>query len=62
MTQEEILEEPRTIRTLLSIDKEEDLEELTSNLSGIQIHILNKFDFVDWSSLSSSEIANKFDC
>lgn len=62
MSEEQILEELRTIRTLLAIDKEDDLNELTTNLSEIQKHILNELDFTEWRSLSTSNIAETFDC
>lgn len=62
MAEEEILKELRTLRTLVAIDKEEDLKDLTSDLSDLQRHILNHLDFTEWQSLSTSEIAESFEC
>jgi len=62
MTQEELLEELRTIRTLLAIDKEDDIEKLVGELSDVQQHILEELSFSEWRPLSSSEIADSFGC
>lgn len=55
---EEILAELRTIRTLLALDKEERLKELTPDLSDIQESILKRLDYTEWKSLPTSEIAD----
>lgn len=57
MTDEEILAELRTIRTLLALDKEERLRELTPELSEIQKTILDELDYSEWRSLPTSDIA-----
>lgn len=59
MSEEEILMELRTIKILLAIDKREEIEELTSDFSEIQEHILGLLDPYEWRSLSSSEIAEE---
>lgn len=61
MLEEEALRELRTIKTILAIDKQEDLEELTDNFSTIQEHILGLLDSYEWNSLATSEIAKEMD-
>jgi DNA-binding MarR family transcriptional regulator len=61
MSDEEILAELRTIRTLLAIDKKEELEELTTDLSELQEHLLNRLEHTEWHSLPTSEIAEEFE-
>lgn len=59
MTEEEILEELRTIRTLLAIDKEQDLQQLTNDLSEIQRAILRELSFSEWRSISTADVAEE---
>lgn len=61
MVDQEILMELRTIKTLLAIDKWEELEELTSDFSDLQEHILGLLGSYEWRSLSSSDLAEEFD-
>lgn len=61
MTDEELLSELRTIRLLLSIDKEEEIEQLVTGLSEKQKHILSQLSYSEWRSISTSEIADQFD-
>lgn len=59
MTDEEILKELKTIRTLLAMDKEDDLEELTTELSDTQSHILESLNYSEWRSIPTSEVADE---
>jgi predicted ArsR family transcriptional regulator len=61
MAQEEILTELRTIRTLLALDKEERLRELTPELSDTQHSILDELDYSEWNTLPTSDIADDHD-
>lgn len=61
MTEEEILKELKTIRTLLAMDKEDDLEELATELSDTQKHILDLLNYSEWRSISTSEVADELD-
>lgn len=61
MTDKEILAELRTIRTLLALDKEEELNQFSNGLSEAQEHILSKLEYDEWSSLSSSTLADDLD-
>jgi len=61
MSDEEILTELRAIRTLLALDKEERLRELTPELSEIQKSILDELDYLQWHSLPTSDIADAHD-
>lgn len=58
MTAEEILAELRTIRTLLALDKEEELDEIMNNLDEVEQAIIKKLDNA-WGSLPTSEIAEE---
>jgi predicted transcriptional regulator len=58
MTEDEILHELRSIRTLLAIDKEEEMEELTTGLSEIQQHILSLLDYSEWRPIPTSDVAD----
>lgn len=59
--EEEALMELRTIKTLLAIDKEEHLEDITGDLSSIQDHIIGLLDPYEWRPLATSEISDEFD-
>lgn len=61
MIEQETLMELRTIKTLLAIDKREDLEELTEDFTPIQEHILGILDPYEWNRLPTSEIADEMD-
>lgn len=61
MTDEEVLKELKTIRTLLAMDKEGNLEELTTELSMIQRHILDMLHYSEWRSISTSTVADELD-
>lgn len=60
MTEGKILAELRTIRTLLSIDKEQRLNEMTSGLSDIQEQVLDELA-EEWSAIPTSDIAEQHD-
>jgi predicted ArsR family transcriptional regulator len=61
MADEEVMRELKTIRTLLAIDKEEELQELTMELSGTQEHILDMLSYSEWRSISTSDVADELD-
>ncbi|WP_327053158.1 hypothetical protein [Halomicrococcus gelatinilyticus] len=61
MSDEEILAELRTIRTLLALDKEEQLNGFVDNHSEIQNQILDGLSGDEWSSIPTSEIADEHD-
>lgn len=61
MSEEDILAELRTIRTLLALDKEEELEELATDFSELQKHLLDRLEYTEWHSLPTSEIAEEFE-
>lgn len=61
MSEEEILSELRAIRTLLSLDKKEQLEQIIDGLSDKQKRILDELDGQDWTSIPTSEISEEFD-
>lgn len=61
MTDEEILTELRTIRTLLSLDKEEKLEEICDDLNEVQEDILDELGAEEWKSGFSANLAEKHD-
>lgn len=56
MTDEDILAELRTIRVLLSIDKEEELDEILNSLDEVEKTIV-EWVGDEWDSLPTSEIA-----
>lgn len=60
MSDEEILEELRTIRALLTLGKEDELRGILHDLSDIQQHIIEELD-EDWQSIDTSEVADEFD-
>lgn len=61
MTDKEILTELRTIRTLLTLEKEDRLEEIVSELSDIQEDILDELDYNEWRRGFSAELAESHD-
>lgn len=61
MVDNEILEELKTIRILLAIDKEDQLREMTTELSEIQEYILDILSYSEWRSISTSEVADDLD-
>lgn len=61
MTNDEVLKELKTIRTLLAIDKEEDLRELTTELSETQEHIMQMLSYSEWRSIPTSDVADELD-
>lgn len=60
MTNEEILAELRTIRTLLVLDKEEELDGILNGLSEVQQKIIEEVND-EWNTLPTSEIADECD-
>ncbi|WP_081603269.1 MULTISPECIES: winged helix-turn-helix domain-containing protein [unclassified Haloferax] len=60
MSDEEILAELRTIRTLLALDKDEELNEILSGLDEIEEEIVETVGD-EWDGLSASEVANEYD-
>lgn len=62
MTEEEILAELRTIRTLLAIEKEDRLTTVVDDLDEKQLRILEELSFEEWrrSGEFQSEIADEF--
>jgi response regulator of citrate/malate metabolism len=60
MSEEEILAELRTIRTLLALDKEEELNDIMSGINEVEEAIIEEVDD-EWSSLPTSEIAEECD-
>jgi predicted transcriptional regulator len=61
MTDEDILSELRTIRTLLTLDKEERLIELLEDLDEVQEDILEELEYRDWSSGFKENVAESRD-
>lgn len=61
MTDEEILTELRTIRTLLALEKEGRLEEIVSELSDTQKDIIDELDYNEWRRGFSAELAEEHD-
>lgn len=57
--EEDLVMELRTIKTLLAIDKQDELEELTAEFTPIQEHILGILDPYGWRSLPTSDIADE---
>lgn len=60
MSEEEILAELRTIRTLLALDKEEELNGILNGLDEVEEEIIERVSD-EWEGLSSSEIADECD-
>lgn len=60
MSEEEILAELRTIRTLLAFNKEEKLDSIMGSLDEVEQNITEEVD-EEWGSLSTSEIADGCD-
>ena len=60
MTEEQILTELRTIRTLHALDKEEELDDILSGLDEVEKKIIEEVD-EEWSTLPTSEIAETCD-
>lgn len=60
MSDEEILAELRTIRTLLALDKEEELNRILNGLDEVEEEIIERVSD-EWSRISSSEIADEHD-
>lgn len=60
MTDEEILTELRTIRTLLALNKEEELNGILNGLDEVEQAIIERVGD-EWDGLSSSEIADECD-
>jgi len=59
MSEEQILAELRTIRTLLALDKEEQLNGFVNGHSEIQRHVLQHLSDEEWSYIPTSEIADE---
>lgn len=59
--EEEILMELRTIKMLMTIDKKDELEEISGDLTAIQKHLIGLLDAYEWRSLSTSDIADILD-
>jgi DNA-binding MarR family transcriptional regulator len=60
MSDEEILVELRTIRTLLALDKEEEMHGILSELGEVEQAIIDRLDD-EWTTFSTSEVAEKCD-
>lgn len=60
MSDEEILAELRTIRTLLALDKKEELNGILNGLDEVEQAIIEKVGD-EWNGLSTSEIADELD-
>jgi len=60
MSEEQILAELRTIRTLLALDKMEELNEIMNGLDEVEQEIIERVGN-EWDGLSSSEIADECD-
>lgn len=61
MTEEQIISELRTIRTLLAFERKQELGDIIDDLSEIQERILKEIESEGWSSIQTSEIANEYD-
>lgn len=60
MSEDEILAELRTIRALLALGKEDELQGIIDDLTDLRHHVLEELD-EDWQSIETSEIADEFD-
>lgn len=60
MTEEQILSELRTIRTLLALNKEEELNGILNDLDEVEQAIIERVSD-EWDDLSSAEIADEYD-
>jgi len=60
MSNEEILAELRTIRTLLALDKEEELNGILNGLDDVEQALVEEIDD-EWGSLPTEEIAEECD-
>ena len=60
MNEEEILGELRTIRTLLALDKEEEMNGMLNDLDEVEQEIINRLDD-EWTTFSTSEVADECD-
>ncbi|MFC6757686.1 MULTISPECIES: DeoR family transcriptional regulator [Haloarcula] len=60
MTNEEILAELRTIRTLLALEKEEELNGILNGLDEVEQALVGEIDD-EWGSLATEEIAEECD-
>lgn len=60
MSDEEILAELRTIRTLLALDKEEEMGEILNDLDEVEQEIIDRLD-KEWTTFSTSEVAEECD-
>lgn len=58
---DDILSELRTIRQLLTLEKENRLEEMVGGLSDIQQDVINELKYVEWERGFSEEIADAHD-
>lgn len=58
MTEDEIIQELKAIRLLLSIDKKDDLNNLVGNLSEIQLHLFENLEYNEWMSIPLTEVAD----
>lgn len=56
---DEMLEELRTIRTLLAIDKRDDIVEIVGELSDVQIHMVKILSHTEWMGISRSQVAEE---
>ncbi|GAB3679661.1 hypothetical protein GCM10028857_01340 [Salinarchaeum chitinilyticum] len=61
MTDEKILSELRTIRTLLALDKEERLNERLNGHSDIQEQVLDQLSDENWAQLPTADLADEHD-
>lgn len=61
MMEEEAIMELRTIKTLLSIDKREELNAIASEFTPIQREILGYLDPYEWKGLPTSDIADEME-
>lgn len=61
MTEDDILNELRTIRTLLTLEKEDRLQEIAGDLSDIQRGVIQQLDYEEWNRGFSEDIAEEHD-
>lgn len=58
MSDEEVLAELRTIRTLLALEREEKMSEILNDLDEVERAIMGRLDG-EWTSFSTSEVAEE---
>jgi transcriptional antiterminator len=58
---DEILAELRTIRTLLALDKEPQLQEYMDELDSSHERVLEEFSYTEWRPLPTADLAEELD-